>query len=246
MHLTQKINFPRRMELSGDALSYVCRWLAIEHLGRLAESARRHAPAVHAAQDAWLYGALGRYVDSARRLVALGIVPAELSRRMWTQGALAFNKKWRLPMRGEIEGDDAASIARSLGRIARQSGVPRRRPVDPYDGGVPRSVVEMPRFRKNKPRRAAACENIEAQFWCEVDLSVRRMLKKRCNATVVAAYTTVFSFLTGRLPNANVDRVARTMRHVYIPALVAEFPKQEAWIDKAFGRLAAIERQRAP
>jgi len=234
------------MELSGDALSHVCRWLAIEHLGRLAESARRHAPAVHAAQDAWLYGALGRYVASVRRLVALGIVPAELSRRMWTQGAWSFNKKWRLPMRGEIEGDDRASISRSLGRIARQSGVPRRRPADPYDGGVPRSVVETSRFRKNKPKRAAACENIEAQFWCEVDLSLRRMLQNRCNDTVSAAYTTVFSFLTGRLPDRNVERVAHAMRHVYIPALTAEFPKQKTWIDKAFGRLAAIERPRAP
>jgi len=234
------------MELSGDALSHVCRWLAIEHLGRLAESSRRHAPAVHAAQDAWLYGVLARYVDSGRRLVALGIVPAERMHRMWTQGAWSFKEKWRLPMRGVIEGDDPPTITRSLGRLARRSGVPRRLTTDLQFAGIPRSVFECPRLRKNHAKRAAACEHIEAHFWYEVDFAVRRMLAKTCNATVSAAYTVVFSFLTGRLPNANVDRVARTMRHVYIPALVAEFPKQEAWIDKAFGRLAAIERQRAP
>jgi len=203
------------MELSTDALGHVCRWLPIEHLGRLAQTTHRHAPVVHAAQDAWLYRIVSRYVDAGRRLVALGIVRAARVERMWARGGWIFERRWRLRL-PLVVCDGAAWEARSLGRLAR-GGEPRSTKLAIYTGAV------------------VDCDDVVTQMWCDVDSAVDDLLCTRGSIeTLSLANSAVYLMLLRANQFADARPIAETMLHVYMPALIAAHPDKLCAIHAVF------------
>jgi hypothetical protein len=246
---------PFETELSADALSVVWRWLGLDDMNRVAQTARRYRRAARAAQDEWLQG-LAQYELAGRRLVSIGIIDAKRLRDMWAAGGWVFELGWRLPLPGKISGDDAPSIARSLGRIARRRGN-RREPVDLYltaDSGwripIPASVyaAEMERInRKPVLARTAdhqrACDRALIQLWCHVDLAIHDVLteapirastKAASTERAFAAYTAVFLMLTQGVVCADKLKVEHAMYRTYIPALIRAHPEKRRRIYLAF------------
>jgi len=205
------------MELSADALGHVCRWLPIEHMGRLARSTHRHAPVIRAAQDAWLHRVVCRYVDAGRRLVALGIVPAERLERMWARGAWIFEQCWRLRL-PLVVCDGAPWEARSLGRLARRGGEPRRSTkLAIYTG----TVVD--------------CDDVVTQMWCDVDSAVDDWLSAQPSIeTLSLANSAVYTMLLRANQFADARPIAETMLHTYMPALIAAHPDRLHSISAVF------------
>jgi hypothetical protein len=181
-------------------------------------------------------------VSAGRRLVALGIVPAEHVGEMWARGAWVLDERWRLALPGadQLGGDDAASIASLLAGVARRRGEPRRLvELCRFRGILPETVARTEKdtaFRKlpRTPAHQFDCDCMVTQLWCDIDSAVDDLRRAPTSLERLSlAHTAVYNLMSqGML--GDYKKIMETMRSVYVPALIRDSPGLRRSIEVVF------------